>query len=438
MSESSLLALLRAARGAGVRISTAETLEALEAAALVGPGDRTDLRDTLALVCAKSADEKRLFEDVFSLFFAPQKPAAPKLPAVEERGAGGEAQGGGGGSGLARMILEGDRAGLDQALADAARAEDAQAIRFFTQTNALARRMLDRMGLAALEAEIAADADPRLREGLDMLRAEARAEAERNLRLFGREESEALREYMLRRARLAAISPRERARLASLTRAMAKKLATRHSRRRRVAKRGTLDLRGTLRRNMGWDGIPFLLRHRATRVARPRLVVFCDISGSVAALSGFLLLFLHSLGAVVRDLGAFVFTGEAIDVTTTLKAPDAEAAIARILAEHGNGSSNYGTALAGFARDARIDRHTTVVILGDGRGNRAPPRVDALEDIARRARQLVWLNPEHPALWGTGDSDMPRYAPFCRQLRPCRTLDELERAVDGLLLLHRA
>ena len=438
MSEASLLALLRAARGAGVRISTAETLEALAAAALVGPDNRADLRDTLGLVCAKSAEEKRLFEETFALFFAPQAAPVAKPRPVEERGAGGDAQGGGGGSGLARMIVEGDRAGLDQALADAARAEDAQAIRFFTQTNALARRMLDRMGLAALEAEIAANPDPRLTRGLLMLRAEARAEAERNLRLFGREESEGLREYMLRRARLAAISPRERARLASLTRAMAKKLATRHSRRRRVTKRGSLDLRGTLRRNMGWDGIPFLLRHRATRVARPRLVVFCDISGSVATLSGFLLLFLHSLGAVVRDLSAFVFTGEAIEVTAALKDSDAEAAIARILAEHGNGSSNYGTALVGFAAQARIDRHTTVVVLGDGRGNRAPPRVDALAEIARRARQVVWLNPEHPALWGTGDSDMPRYAPFCRQLRPCRTLDELERAVDGLLLLHRA
>jgi uncharacterized protein with von Willebrand factor type A (vWA) domain len=443
MSEGMVLSLLRAARCAGLRISTAESLDALAAAALVGPADRDDLRDTLALVVAKSAEEKRLFEETFALFFAPQPApeARPQRPS-EAPPLGDGAPGGGGGSALGRMILEGDRAGLAQAMAEAGEAVGLSRIRVFTQVNGFARRMLDAMGLAALEQEVTArdgtEAGERLAEGLAMLRAEARAEAERNLLLFARGETEALRQEMLRRARLAAIPPRDMARMRAIVRGMAKKLAVRHGRRRRVARRGVLDPRATLRRNMAWEAIPFLRQWRHKRVARPRLVVFCDVSGSVSALSGFLLLFLHALGEVVRDIKAFVFTGDAIEVTAALKDGPAEAAVARILAEHGNGSSNYGTALAGFEKAAVIDRQTTVVILGDARGNRTPPRVDALEAVARRARQVVWLNPEHPALWGTGDSDMRRYLPFCRLVRPCRTLYELEHAVDALLTLHRA
>ncbi|HEY4252252.1 MAG TPA: VWA domain-containing protein [Roseomonas sp.] len=443
MSEGTVLSLLRAARGAGLGISTAESLDALAAAALVGPTDRDDLREALALVVAKSAEEKRLFDETFALFFAPQPAMAAPAPRMPEAPAsGGEATGGDGGSALGRMILDGDRAGLTQAMAEAGEAVGVSRIRVFTQVNGFARRMLDAIGLRALEEEVAArdgsEDGARLAEGLVMLRAEARAEAERNLLLFARGETEALRQEMLRRARLAAIPPRDMARMRAIVRGMAKKLAVRHGRRRRVARRGVLDPRATLRRNMAWEAIPFLRQWRHKRVSRPRLVVFCDVSGSVSALAGFLLLFLHALGEVVRDLQAFVFTGDAIDVTAALQQGPAEVAIARILAEHGNGSSNYGTALVGFEKMAKVDRQTTVVILGDGRGNRTPPQVEALDAVARRARQVAWLNPEHPALWGTGDSDMRRYLPFCRLARPCRTLDELERAVDALLTLHRA
>jgi hypothetical protein len=443
MSETVVLSLLRAARGAGLPISTAESLDALSAAALIGPADRGDLRDALALVVAKSADQKRLFEETFDLFFAPQPAApAPKPRLPEAPPVGGDAAGSGGGSALGRMILDGDRAGLAQAMAEAGQAVGLSGIRVFTQVNAFARRMLEAMGLVALEQDAAAQAGTetgeRLAQGLAMLRAEARAEAERNLMLFARGETEALRQEMLRRARLAAIPPRDMARMRAIVRGVAKKLAVRHGRRRRVTRRGMLDPRATLRRNMGWEAVPFLRQWRHKRVSRPRLVLLCDVSGSVSALSGFLLLFLHALGEVVRDLQAFVFTSEAIDVGAALGDGPAEAAIGRILAEHGQGSSNYGTALTGFERAAAIDRQTTVVILGDARGNRAPPCVEALASVARRARQVAWFNPEHPALWGTGDSDMPRYRPFCRLLRPCRTLDELERAVDALLTMHRA
>ena len=75
-----------------------------------------------------------------------------------------------------------------------------------------------------------------------------------------------------------------------------------------------------------------------------------------------------------------------------------------------------------------------MIMVGDARNNFNPPRLEALETIKRRARRIVWFNPENKALWGTGDSDMPKYLPLCNQVHVVSTLAELTAAVDGLLV----
>src|SRR5205814_10686961 len=67
----------RAARGAGVRVSPAESIGAMGAVASVGISDREVLRDTFLLTLAKTQDEKRALGDCFDLFFAPPAPSQP-------------------------------------------------------------------------------------------------------------------------------------------------------------------------------------------------------------------------------------------------------------------------------------------------------------------------------------------------------------------------
>ena len=76
---------------------------------------------------------------------------------------------------------------------------------------------------------------------------------------------------------------------------------------------------------------------------------------------------------------------------------------------------------------------TTVIVLGDGRGNRNPPNVRALEEIRRRCRQLVWLSPEPRGSWGLGSSDMPLYTPVCHRTEVVRNLQQLGRVADDLV-----
>jgi hypothetical protein len=440
-----LLDFVRAARSAGLRVSPAESIDAARAVEAVGIADRERLRDTLSLVLAKTADEKARFETCFDRFFSrdgfgPAAPPPPEMPATgAESPTGGDGLGDGAGDGLAAMLRDGDRAGLASAMEEAAAEAGLSDIAVFTQVNLFTRRILERMGLEALEREIARLGDTPAGEGLrrrrEWLRGEVRSFARQNLRLFAEGEAQRQRERRLAATRLSAIDRRDRERMRVLVRAMARRLAVQYGRRRWRSRRGQLDARRTIRRNMAWGGLPFLPVWKRRRVEKPRLVVLCDVSGSVAAVAEFLLLFLHSLNEALSGLRSFAFSGDVVEVSAILGRQPIERAIPEIMDLVGFGSSNYGNALAAFEQGWMpvLDRRTTVIVLGDGRGNRADPRVDVLGRIANRAKQVIWLNPEVRTLWGTGDSDMHRYAPHCRVAATCATLGQLERIVAGLL-----
>jgi len=444
-----LLRFFAAARGAGVRISPAESIDAVQAVKVVGYADRQTLRDTLGLVLAKTPEEKRALAECFDLYFQRDAAARSDQPDDTTRDATAEQTGFGSGGTLGGMLLEGDAAGLAAAMEEAGKSAGVQNIRFFTQKNLYARRVLDRMGLRELEHDITGlrrEETPaglmlarRLETGVEALRGQVRDFVERNLLLFARGENEEFREELLKSTRLSNVERRDHERLRVLVRAMAKKLAARYAKPRRRRLRGQLDVRRTVRRNMGWSGVPFITVWKEKRIEKPRVMVLCDVSGSVAAMAQFLLMFLYALNEVLADIRSFAFAGSLIEVSEILEHQPIEAASAKILEIIGFGSSNYGNALADFEDGwmAFVDRRTTVLILGDARGNRTEPRVDILQRLSSRAKRVIWLNPEYRAAWGTGDSDMFRYAPHCQMVRVCSTLRDLERVVTDLLEVSR-
>ena len=80
-----------------------------------------------------------------------------------------------------------------------------------------------------------------------------------------------------------------------------------------------------------------------------------------------------------------------------------------------------------------VDSRTTVIMVGDGRNNYNNPHLEVFKTIARRSRRTIWINTEPPMLWGSGDSDMMKYAPLCDNVVVAATLGELTSAVDQLL-----
>jgi uncharacterized protein with von Willebrand factor type A (vWA) domain len=429
---------IEVSRGAGLRISAAESIDAMRTAAVVGYADRDALHDSLSLVMAKSVEEKRLFSDCFSQYFRRDDFSVDERLTPDEAGAEP-------GGSLADMLLGNDRAGLAQAMEAAGQDSGLANIAFFTQTNLYTRRIMERMGVRAVEREIealrASNEAPgearanRLEAGREFLRDQVRDFVERHLALFARGATEKFREDMLRNARLSSIEKRDFERMRGIVRAMAKRLAARYARNRHRRNRGQLDVRRTIRRNMGWDGIPFVTVWRQRKIEKPRVMVLCDVSGSVAAMSQFLLMFLYALNEALSDIRSFAFAGSLIEVSDVLERETTETAIAKIMAMVGLGSSNYGNSFVDFEEGwlSKIDTKTTVIILGDARGNRTEARADIVERISQRSKRLIWLNPEYRTSWGTGDSDMLRYLPYCHVATVCNTLRHLETVVTDLL-----
>ncbi len=443
---------LQATRSAGLRVSAAEGIDAARAVRVVGYADRTVLKDTLALVLAKTPDEKALFDECFELYFkrdgfaSNDTPSPANTPPPQGQAAGGgEGTGSGGDGSLGEMLLNDDRVAQATAVEQAAREAGLENIRFFTQRNLYTRRVLDRMGLRDVERDMAnlrraataaanAQADL-LEERIERLREQVRDLVDRNLLLFARGETEKFREELLRSARLTNLERRDLDRMRVLVRAIARKLATRYTKPRQRKLRGQLDVRRTIRRNMAWDSIPFVTVWKQKRIEKPRVMVLCDVSGSVAALAQFLLMFLYALHEALADIRGFAFTSSTIEVSDILEAEPIETAIAKIMQTIGYGSSNYGNSLADFEAGwgRYVTNKTTLIILGDARGNRTDPRIDVFHAIAVRAKRVIWLNPEYRTAWGTGDSDMLRYRPFCDVATVCNTLRHLERVVTDIL-----
>jgi uncharacterized protein with von Willebrand factor type A (vWA) domain len=449
---------LQVARGAGLRVSAAEGIDAARAVDLVGFSDRTVLKDTLGLILAKTPDEKALYDEAFELYFKRDEFAGKDAAADSgddapgqdpfsnpASGPSGDGMGGQGGQSLGELLADDDRAALATAMEQAAREAGIENIRFFTQKNLYARRILDRMGLRALERGMEAMRQSGTPEGLgraqflegkvEALRDAVRDFVERNLLLFAKGDTEKFREELLKSTRLSNLERRDLDRMRVLVRQMAKKLAARYGRTRRRRLRGQLDTRRTLRRNIGWGGVPFVTVWKQKRIEKPRVMVLCDVSGSVAAMAQFLLMFLYALNEALSDIRSFAFSGSLMEVSDILEKQPVEEAITRIMSLIGFGSSNYGNSFADFEDGWMrfVSNKTTIIVLGDARGNRTDPRTDIISRISQRSKRIIWLNPEYRSAWGTGDSDMYRYAPFCNLVTVCNTLRQLEWAITDLL-----
>src|SRR4029078_13220095 len=213
----------------------------------------------------------------------------------------------------------------------------------------------------------------------------------------------------------------------------------RYSKPRKRQRRGHLDVRRTLRRNAAWDSVPFLTAWKRRHRDRPKIVALCDVSGSVARVSDFFLLLIHSLHEVVSDVRSFAFSGHLIEVSDILQDKSTEEAMAEIMSKVGFGSSDYGNSFADFEQEwmNAITPQTTIIVLGDARSNKLDPRADILRRIGERSKRLVWLNPEGRMAWGWGDSEMPRYSTFCPVVRQCAAAQQLAPAVSDIVASYQ-
>ena len=219
-------------------------------------------------------------------------------------------------------------------------------------------------------------------------------------------------------------------------RRLAARLRTRAALRQKRAKSGRFDPRKTIRKNMRYGGVPMEAQFRV-RHKKPTLILICDLSTSMRYAVEFLLTMVYELSDQVRRTHSFIFIHDLVNVSTTLAELPPREAVARIMVENPPGyySTDLGNSLNTFNSEHMhlIDSRSTVLFFGDGRNNYNDPRLDIAQDMQRKGRRLIWFCPEPRRQWGSGDSDMWEYSMVADKVFMVSNLRELADSVDRLL-----
>lgn len=455
--EDRIVQFVRALRAKGVRVSLAETADAFRAVERLGIRDREHFRISLRATLVKNAADLPLFDELFPMFFgsslAPSMASLPDDLTPEEADQLAEAL-----RGFNRQLREmlekllqgreltqeeldqlGRMAGLE--FADDSRYQDwmrrrmEQALQF-----SQVREAIDEM--LAVMAEMGMTADRRqelkevMQENLQNMQEQLRRFAGRRIaenlsEKSAEDETEALYDRPFR-----SLSEADMDRLRKEVGRLAARLRTRVALRQKRAHTGQLDAKATIRANLRHGGVPFDVRHRS-RKKKPKLVVICDISTSMRHMSELMLSLLHAMQDQVSRTHAFAFIDHLEYISPDFASLPAREAVEAVLVRLPPGyySTDLGSSLQNFA-DAYLDTldgRTTLIMVGDGRNNYNNPRLDLFTRMARRAHRTIWLIPEPPTLWGTGDSDMLSYVSLCDDVLQVNSLTELTAAIDGLL-----
>ena len=455
--EDRLIRFIAALRAGGVRVSLAESADAFRAVDDLGVQDRDAFRLSLRATLVKDAPSLPTFEELFPLFFdqADAPPMQDLTQDMSEEEARQLAE-------ALRQFSEQIRQMMEKLLRGEQLSQDElQQLGQMTGLNRttdlrykewMARRMMRALRfdevrdalrqLMQLLAQMGMSKE-RLEQMRGLLKANQQSLQEQVNQYAGQRIADNMADQrpdegvdQLMDTPFGALSDRDMDRLRKEVAKLANRLRSRIALRQKRAKTGQLDAKATIRANLKHGGVPVEIKHRDHRL-KPKLVVICDISTSMRPCSELMLSLVYSLQDLVTKTHAFAFIDHLEYISPDFVGRQAKDAINEVLIRMppGHYSTDLGYSLEGLARahlDA-IDPPTTFIMVGDARNNYNDPRLEIFQNMARRARRTIWINPEPPMLWGSGDSDMLKYAPLCDNVVVAATLGELTDAIDDLM-----
>jgi uncharacterized protein len=449
----------------GVRVSLSENMDAFRALGLVGIRDPHLFRNALRTTLVKRASDVKPFEELFDFFFLGIGEAIDALDRriMEELGLTPEQfqhmleqiqrllkQMEGNLSELTRALLSGNHGELERLLREAA-SQEAEAgsldsFRLTPYTRMAGRLQLDRVrteveGFKAMLQMLAEGGedlqnvmrylDERMRDLNRLLRELIQQEQ----RKHGVEPSDYSQRTSFADKSFSFYTEDDIRRMNEAVARLAQRLKNRLSVRRKKASRGRFNVKATLRRNLQYGGVPFHIELDRRKKTKPQVIILCDISDSVLNASRFMLQFVYSVQDLYAKVRSFVFVSDIGEVTKLFEEHEIHRAVETALKgevidvfSH----SNFGRAFELFYKNyfAAVTGKTTVLIIGDGRNNYNRANDWVLREIQQKAKQLIWLNPESRMTWGVGDSEMPRYVPYCDVAEECRNINQLYKVVD--------
>jgi uncharacterized protein with von Willebrand factor type A (vWA) domain len=456
--EDRILKFVSALRASGIRVSLAESADAFDAVNHMGVKNRETFRLSLRTTLVKEAKDIPVFEELFPLFFGEGDtppmmnlsddltPEEAKMLAQALRQFNDQLRK------MLEKLINGQQLSQEELdrlsrMVGLNQAGDLRYREWMVQRMKKALRFREVQEalreLAELMEQMGMDKE-RVDQMRRLLQANQQA-MEDQLRQFAGQRiaenmsqkppEEALDNLMDRP--FSALSDRDMERLRKEVQRLAAVLRTRVALRQKRAKTGQLDAKATIRANLKHGSVPIVIKHR-DRSLKPKLVVICDVSTSMRSCSELMLSLLYAMQDQISKTFAFAFIDHLEFISPDFESREASDAVAQVLERMPAGyyNTDLGYSLQNFTQDFlhTIDGRTTFIVVGDGRNNYNDPRLDLFTAVTRRSRRTIWLTPEAATLWGTGDSDMLKYAPNCDVVLQAGTLGELTAAVDRLLL----
>ena len=453
-----MIEFVRALRAAGIRVSLAESQDAMFAVDHSGVRDQATFKSSMKATLVKNQRDQPIFDYFFPLFFKNNKPPMQNILeqlTPEQEGLLQDALRSMMGDldalrDLLQRLLEG-REFSDEELQQLGDSSGlAQGDEMYMR-NWFERRMNRQAGLTQLERmlddllEALAEmgmSEEALAQLEDMLRENMQGLSDQISQFVGSSLAEQMAEQEPRELPDLLDVPLQRLSSGDIedvrdeVRRLAARLRTRAALRQKRAKSGQFDPRKTIRKNMRYGGVPMDVQFRK-RHKKPSLILICDLSTSMRYAVEFLLTLVYELSDQVRRTHSFIFIHDLVDVSTTLAELPPREAVARIMAENPPGyySTDLGNSLNSFQKKHMrlIDSRSTVIFFGDGRNNYNDPRLDIARDMQRKGRRLIWFCPEPRRQWGSGDSDMWEYSMYADRVFMVNNLRQLADAVDRIL-----
>lgn len=211
---------------------------------------------------------------------------------------------------------------------------------------------------------------------------------------------------------------------------IATKIATQISRRKKRATKGSeIDPRWTMRKSIKYGGEIIDLVNRKRRIKKTRVVLLCDVSGSMDCYSRFLIQFMYGLQNELWGVETFVFSTSLSRITHLIRTKDISNALEKISKSilGWSGGTNIGRSLATFNHDfapSIVTHRTVVVIISDGwdRGDVGLLERE-MQALKRRCRKIIWLNPLLAS---------ENYEPLCKGMQAALPYIDLFLSVHNL------
>jgi len=223
--------------------------------------------------------------------------------------------------------------------------------------------------------------------------------------------------------------------VAHLVVAIARRVATRLSRRMRQARHGhLLDLRRTIRRSLRRGGEIIDLAYRSRKIQKTRVVLLADVSGSMDLYSRFLIQFIFALQHALGQVETMVFSTSLTRVTDALSESDLREALEQVAHQvpDWSGGTKIGQSLQTFVTrygGTLLTPRTVVIVISDGWDTGDVEVLDeAMRALRARAGRVIWLNP----LLGS-----PGYEPICQGMRVALPYVDVFASAHNLVSLRQ-